>query len=154
MGIDLFGGRCWLWDTRNPSNTSIPIWLLVKQGFRVKKRPSCCAARENTQLIPSFTRKPSRIYPVFSIGIPTKTPIKIQWLSHYCRALPLPLHLWPLSGEIWRHIVRRRALSRMEGRAEWNERGGTPRGKRLNVTSGATGLLHLSRRRSFLIAQN
>ena len=29
MGIDLFVDfpGCWNWDTRNPSNTSIPIWL-------------------------------------------------------------------------------------------------------------------------------
>ena len=26
--IFLESGRCWLWDTRNPSNTSPPIWLL------------------------------------------------------------------------------------------------------------------------------
>ena len=38
--IFLESGRCWLWDARNPSNKSRPIWLLNEVGFTEgKQRP-------------------------------------------------------------------------------------------------------------------
>ena len=36
MGNDLFvdfPAGCWLWDTRNPSNASLSIWLVLKFGL-------------------------------------------------------------------------------------------------------------------------
>ena len=40
----LESGRCWLWDTRNPSNTSIPIWLDNDWRLFQSLRPAHCMA--------------------------------------------------------------------------------------------------------------
>ena len=54
--IFLESGRCWLWDTHNPSNTSSPIWLCISScnylGFAVHiLLPTYLATQPDTSLL-------------------------------------------------------------------------------------------------------
>ena len=74
--IFLESGRCWLWDTRNPSNTSCSIWVFAKQGRKVKITYGVSE---------SYSRRSTGPLP-----FPSPTPISISsdFRCWRCRALP------------------------------------------------------------------